>query len=130
MTGFPGRDIALTWKGTEIKGVREKGIAAAGEAINVTSDEDGGWQTLLDVAGENSVTVSISGVTKDFKLAQDWHTGARTGAVTLTYPSGVTISGNFYLSSYTDTGPYNDATTFDATLNSNGPINFSPPTGS
>lgn len=130
MAGWAGRDVAFTWKGQEIEGIREKGIAASGAAIDVTSDDDAGWQALLEVAGQNAVTLTISGVTKNHILAQAWFSGARTGAAELTYPSGATISATFYLQDYTDTGPYNDAMTFDATLMSSGPVTFTPPTGS
>lgn len=116
--GFPGRSIQFKWNGAAIKGIREKGITCNGEAINVTSDEDGGWRTLLDVSAEDSVDISLSGVTKDEVLAKAYFQGQRTGTATLTYPNGRVIEGTFFLSSYAETGPYNNATTFTATLQS------------
>lgn len=128
MTASAGRSIALTWNAVAVAGVREKGIAMAGEPIDVTSDEDAGWRTLLTVAGQNEVTVTISGVTKSSVLREDWFAGTRTRALVITYPDGGELSGNFYLSAYTDTGPYNDAATFEATLVSTGAVTYDPPT--
>ena len=122
MAGFAGREIELTWGSNPIDGVREKGISLNGEPINVTSDEDDGKQTLLDISAEDSVTITISGVTKSSDLRDDWFNGNRTATATLTYPDGYSITGTFFLSTYEETGAYNDATTFTATLNSSGAV--------
>lgn len=122
--GFAGRAVTFTWNGQTIKGVREKGITLNGEAINVTSDEDSGWRTLLEVSAEDSIDVSLSGVTKDDILANAYFTGQRTGTGILTYPNGRVISATFYLANYAETGPYNNATTFTATLQSTGLPSF------
>lgn len=126
MPGFLGRQIIFEWGGIQIPGVREKGVAMNGEAVNVTSDEDGGWQKLLEVAGENSVELSLGGVTKNEQLKQDWFAGDRTKSVEITYPDGGQITGTFFMANYTDTGPYNDATTFEATLQSTGQVTYTP----
>jgi predicted secreted protein len=124
MSADIGRNISFTWGGSSILGLREKGIAIAGEPVDVTSDEDSGWRTLLTVAGQNEISLSISGVTKDKTLIGDWFQGTRTKEAIITYPDGSTLTGDFYLSSYTDTGPYMDAITFDATLLSTGEVVF------
>lgn len=124
--GWSGRDVALTWGAVEIKGVREKGIALNGDAINVSSDEDDGVRKLLDVTAEDSVDITLSGVTKDHALKADYFAGTRTKAVVITYPDGSTITGSFFLANYSETGPYNDAMTFSATLNSADTFTFTP----
>lgn len=132
MDGFLGRDIVFQWGGNSpgdtIAGVREKGIECNGEAIDVTSDENDGWRTLLSEAGQNEVTISLSGVTKDDRLMRAWHSGGRTQPVFLTYPDGRVISGTFYLQSVNETGTYNDATTFEAELLSTGAVSYTPAT--
>lgn len=124
--GFAGRAITFTWNGLTVKGVREKGITFNGEAINVTSDEDSGWRTLLDVSAEDSIDISLSGVTKDDVLANAMLTGARTGTARLEYPNGRVIEVEAFLATYAETGPYNNATTFTATLNSTGLPTYTP----
>jgi predicted secreted protein len=126
MPGFIGRRVVFTWGGVEIEGVREKSAACNGEAIDVSSDDSDGWRELLSEAGENAVDISLSGVTKDKTLKTDWFAGNRTKTVELTYPDGGVLSGTFFLVSYTDTGPYKDATTFEATLQSSGPVTYTP----
>lgn len=128
MAGMLGRAIAFTWGGVAITGVREKGVSINGEPVDVTSGEDNGWRTLLTDPGENTVEISISGVTKSKTLKTDWFAGNRTKAVVITYPVGDAgvISGNFFLASYNETAPYKDATTFEATLQSTGIIAYTP----
>ena len=125
MPGTIGRKIALTWGGAAVQGVRQKNISVAGAPIDVSADEDDGWRTLLEEAGQNEVGVSLSGVTKSRALMSDWFNGTRTKTLVLTYPDGATLSGTFFLASYKDNGPYQDAVTFDADLVSTGPITFS-----
>ncbi len=126
MTGFVGRSIAMTWNGAAVGGVREKKKSLSGSAVDVSSDEDNGWRKLLEVAQQNEVNVSLSGVTKNGTLKGAWFSGARTGILVLTYPDGATMTGTFYLASYNETGPYNNATTFDAELQSSGEITYTP----
>lgn len=127
MAGYAGRDIDFEWNSAAILGVREKGITLNGEPINVTSDEDNGWQLLLaNISAEDSVEISLSGVIKDERLRTDWFARTRTRTAEITYPTGSVLTGTFMLSSYSESGPYNDATTFEATLMSSGAVTFTP----
>jgi len=126
MVASVGRRMELSWGGVAIPGVREKGMAVAGEPIDVTSDEDDGWRILLSEAGQNQVDLSLSGVTKNDRLKRDFFDGTRTKAAVITFPDGATLSGQFFLASYTDTGPYNDAMTFEASLQSTGEVVYTP----
>jgi predicted secreted protein len=123
-----GRKIKFRW-GTpaeEIPGVREKGVACAGEAINVTADDSGGWRELLEDAAENQVEITLSGVTKSHRLEDDFFAGNRTKYAEVEYENGRKISGTFFLASHNTTGVYNDAVTFEATLQSTGVIAVTP----
>lgn len=124
MAGFAGRAVVFTWNGQAVAGTREKGITFNGEAINVTSDEDDGWRTLLDVSAEDSIDISLSGVTKDDVLANAYMTGQRTGIARLEYPNGRVIEMDAYLANYGEAAPYNNATTFTATIQSTGVPTF------
>jgi predicted secreted protein len=129
MVANVGRALGFTWGGNSpgdsIQGIREKSISMNGEPIDVTSDEDGGWRTLLtNISAENQVSISISGVTKDRRLITDWYAGNRTQAATIEFPDGDILTGMFYLQSLSETGPYNDAATFQAEIISTGVVTY------
>jgi len=130
MSANVGRAIEFAWGDaspqTVVAGVQEKGIQLNGDAVDVTADDSDGWRTLLSVAAEDQVTISLSGVTKEETLRKDWFDGNRLQDATITYQDGATITGKFFMQSYSDTGPYNDATTFEAELLSSGVITYTP----
>lgn len=127
MVGFIGRKIVLTWDGAAIDGVREKGIALNGEPVDVTDDNSDGWREVLAEAGEHQVNVSLSGVTKSDVLKEAWFdVEDRIKAVTITYPDGGVLALNAFLGTFSETGPYNDAVTFEAELVSTGAVTFTP----
>jgi predicted secreted protein len=123
-----GRKVVLLWDAAAILGVREKSLTINGEAVNVTSDEDDGVQILLAEDAETSVTIELSGVTKDSILRAAKFAGgaALREAVTLTYTDGAEIAGNFQLGAYSEGQPYNEAVTFTATLMSTGAVTYTP----
>jgi predicted secreted protein len=126
MAARVGRKIKFRWNGAEVPGVREKGITLNGEAVDVSSDDSGGWRELLADPAENQVEISLSGVTKSHALKADWFGGTRTRTAEIEYDDSTVISGSFYMGNYSDTGVYNDAATFEATLMSTGVISYSP----
>ena len=122
MTAGVGRNVTLTWGGAGIAGVKEKSFTLNNEPIDTTSDDDGGWRTILDEPGQKQVELKVSGLTKDRQLIADWFTNSLRQAVVLAYEDGATIRGDFFLSEYSDKGNFKDAVSFDATLMSTGAI--------
>jgi predicted secreted protein len=116
----------MTWDGEAVAGVQEKSVAINGEPIDVSSDENNGWRKLLEVAGQNQVDISVSGVLKSTKLKADWFAGARTKPLVLTYPDGGVLSGVFFLATYNEAHPYSGASTFDGSLQSSGAVTYTP----
>jgi predicted secreted protein len=128
MAARAGRKVKFRW-GTppaEIPGVKEKGVTLNGEAIDISADDSNGWRELLADPAQTQVDVSLSGVSKTHTLKVDWFAGNRTKYAEIEYDDGAKISGQFYLSNYTETGVYNDAATFEATLQSTGVIAYAP----
>jgi len=120
-----GRKVTLTWNGAAITGVREMGVTANGEPIDVTSDEDDGLRTLLSEAAELSVEISLAGIAKENALFDDaMAITGREQTIAMTYPDGSTLGGQFFLSNYSESDPYRDASTFTATLLSTGAITY------
>lgn len=125
MAGYYGRKVTFEWGGSAIDGVREKSLTLNGEQANVSSDENDGVRHLLDEDDEFSVDYELSGVTKSNVLRLAKGNGNIQETATITYPNGDTISGTFNLGAYSEGQPYNDASTFSATLHSTGDVTFS-----
>ena len=85
-----------------------------------------GGALLLTVAGQNEVELTLSGVTKDTRLKANWFAGTRTRTAEFTYPNGDVVTGTFYLASFSEGIPYNNAITFEATLQSTGVVTYTP----
>lgn len=125
MAATLGRKILLEWNGYEVPGVQEKGINRNGEPIDITSDDDDGWQRMHDEIGVSNVEITVSGVSKSEALAADWFEGSRSRTLTLTNTvTGSEISGTFVMASFNETGTHNEAVTFEATFQSSGPVTF------
>jgi predicted secreted protein len=130
MAASAGRQISLNWgntsPATEIGGLREKGVELNGEPIDITSDDDNGWRTLLTVPAQNEINISLSGVSKDDTLKTAWFAGTRTEECVITFADGGELQGTFYLATFTETGTYNEATVFEAELQSSGVVTYTP----
>lgn len=118
-----GRNLLLKTGATVIAGVRTKGVSVNKEPVDVTTDDDSGYRTLLSEAGQVSLDLSLDGITKDAELRAAILGGTTmtlTG-VTLTYPNGDVLSfTEVMLTSLEESGAYNDAITFTASLQSSG----------
>lgn len=115
-----GRDITISVGGSTIAVGRTKSLTINNEPINVTADGDSGVQQILDEPGEKAIEVSIEGIydpteveTALVDLAMS--TTDCVAELILTY-DGYTMTGDFFISSYSEGQPYNDATTFSATF--------------
>lgn len=128
MAAVAGRQVVFLWGDdspmVEIPGVREKGIELNGEPIDITSDDDDGWRALLSLPAENQVNINLNGVTKNARLKNDWFSGDRLQAASLTFPDGAVITGTFFMTSFKEGITYKDAVTFECVLNSSGTISY------
>lgn len=110
-----------------IAGVRTKSFSINGEPIDITNDDDTGIRTLMEEPGELSMEISVSGVVKSDTLrAEALNTTDRTQLTEFGFPGTVAgkIAGQFYLASYSETGEYKGATTFEATFQSSGALTY------
>ena len=124
MVKYLGRAATLTWGGAAIAGVQEKSIAINGEPIDVSDDDSAGYRELLADHGEKSVDVSLSGLTDGTVLKEAMVNGDEVKALVLTWPDGSTLTGDFMIASYSETGNYKGASTFEAELQSTGAFVF------
>ena len=127
MSANSGRGLIIKKGGTAIAGAKEKSFSANGEAIDITSDDNGGFRTFLPEAGTMMIDISVSGVAAGDDLRVIATNPSLTGRlmtdITLEFPdetATTTITGNFYLSSYEESGSTPDQITFSASLQSSG----------
>ena len=123
--GFAGRKVTLTLGGVGNIAITTKGLSVNNTMIDVTSDKSDGWVTGLAEPGERNIEFSFSGVVENLNLLMSAISNvSQIYACVLTYPDGSTVSGDFSLGSYSDTGEYNEKYTFEAALASSGVVNF------
>lgn len=129
MAANVGRNLKLEISGTAIAGVRTKSLSINREAIDITSDDDEGFRTLLAEAGQVALDISFDGITKDATLraAIMTATDIELANLGIEYPDGGAISGTFMLTSLEESGTYNDAVQFSGTLQSSGEWTYAPP---
>lgn len=127
MAAAKGRSLLVKKGITVLAGMRTKGVALNGEPIDVTTDDDGGWRTLLADVGTMTVDLSIEGITKNDTLRALIAAGGTSlmlTDITVEFPDGHGFSGNFFLNSLEETGTYNEAITFSGSLQSSGTIRY------
>lgn len=128
MAEVPGWKLKLYLDGVLIAGMRTKTLNDASEGIDITSDDDDGYQTFMALAGKKALNVSAEGVFKDdtilakslagtdlidtFKL--EW---AATGAF---------IESEFRLSNFSTVGETNGVVTYSFDLSSSGAYAYTP----
>lgn len=120
--GYAGRNLKVKRNSVTLAGVRTKTVTINNEAIDVTSDDDGGWRTLLEDAAVNSVDISVEGVIRNDVLRNAFFNGTVIDETSLEWEDGGEATGDFRVQGYSETGAYNDAITFSCTLASTGPV--------
>lgn len=123
MSEMLGRKVTISIGGTVIATARTKNLTINNEPVNVTSDGDDGIQRILSEPGEKAVELTCEGM---FDSADETLPDLALGndlieTVELDYGT-YTISGDFFMASYNEGKPYNDAITFGSTWNSTGAI--------
>lgn len=131
-----GREFLIKKNSVVLAGVRTKSFSFAGEPIDITTDDDTGFRTLMAESGQEAIDISVEGLTKDTVLraaALTGSAGLMLTDITLNFPktgtqvtTGDVIAGSFFLSSLEESGTYNDAMTFSASLQSSGAWTYTP----
>ena len=133
MSALVGRKVTFTPTsgGVAVIGARTKSITINNEAIDITSDDDNGFRTLLgDDPALRSIDMSVDGILKDSALIE---LASQSGSLLISeyemaIPGIGTFSGDFYFGSIEIGAPYNDGVTFSATIQSSGEFTFAPET--
>jgi TP901-1 family phage major tail protein len=131
MAGFNGRALTIDESSTTLVGIRTRGFSITNDHVDVTTDDDNGWRTLLADPGLRSVEVTLSGITSDeVLLAEIMAATVAEATIDINLPTGTAggittpgkLAGSFFVSSYEQTGEHDDAVEFSATFMSDGAI--------
>lgn len=133
MGAFVGRKVtfAPTSAGAPVTGMRTKSITINNEPIDITTDDDSGFRTLLaDDPAQRSISMSVEGITKDDELIKLATAGGSNliSEYTMTFPGLGSITGDFFIGTIELGAPYNEAVTFTATIESSGEFVYTPVT--
>lgn len=127
MAGFNGRELTIDWDSTTLVGVQTKGVTNNNSLVDVTTDDDSGWRTLLATPGMKSVDVTVSGVTSDEVLLAEFYNASTTGeTLVVNLPTSLavpgTLTGTFHLESYETSGEHDGEVSFTANFLSSGTV--------
>ncbi len=125
MAAASGREIYVSLGVTRLLGGRVKTLTLNGEPVDITTDDDAGWRTMLAEFGVKSVDAEVQGILKDGVLVDAWFDDdLKEYTVTVT---GIgTFVGDFKLASVPLTGSHDGAIEYTGSLQSSGEIVFTP----
>ncbi len=125
MAANVGRKLLVKRNGATIAGARTKSVTVNNEPIDVTTDDDSGYRTLLEAPGQQQIDLSVEGLTKDDALKQAAIEGTTLiEPYTIEFPSGATVEGDFRLNNIELGAEYNAAITFTAEIQSTGAYTY------
>lgn len=127
MTAFVGRKAIFKKGLTTVAAVRTRSMTLGNEVVDITSDDDSGFRTMLAEPGSKTLDLTVEGVFKDATML----TVAMSGtdimeAFSILFPSIGTIAGDFLVTSFEAGAAYNEAGTFSCSLQSSGAFTFTP----
>ncbi len=125
--GYVGRTLTIKRDGNKVGAVVSKSVSINNEPIDVTSDDDSGFRTLMDASGTRSIDISVEGVLRTDALIMD--AVGNSGLVKATdieFPWGLVIRGSFRLNGLDITGEKSDKIQFSGTLQSSGAWTINP----
>lgn len=126
MPAASGRELTIDWDSVVLAGVRTRGYTITNDYVDVTTDDEEGWRTLLADPATRSMEVTVGGLTKNQVLLAEVMKANITGEpLTVNLPTTTgTLAGTFLVSSYEETGEHEGAVEFSATFMSSGAITY------
>lgn len=131
MPATNGRTLTIDWDNVVLAGVRTKSFSITNDYVDVTTDDEDGWRTLLADPSLRSIEVTVGGITKDRTLIAAIMAANITGEpleVNVPQATGCQLAGTFLISSYEGSGEHDGAMEFSATFMSSGVVTYIPGT--
>ena len=129
MAGFNGRGLTIDWDSVTLVGVQAKGVSNTNTLVDVTTDDDNGWRTLLADPGMKAVDITVSGVASDEVLLAEFYNASVTGeTLDVNLPSSLAVpgslSGTFMLASFNQDANHDGSYNFEAQFQSSGAVTY------
>lgn len=130
MAGHISRDLTIDWDSVTLANVRSKSFTKNAEPVDVTTDDDNGWRTLLSQPGVRSIEVTVGGIAADEAVLADIMAASDLDqALQVDLPSSLAtpgnLSGTFFVSSFEMNGSSPEgAVEFSATFMSSGAVTY------
>jgi len=108
-----------------VAGMRTTQLSVAGEAVNITSKDSGGWRELLSGAGVRSVSVSAAGLFTGSAAEVCIRNHALSGTIDdfeLSFESGERMRGKFLVTRLDYAEDYNGERSYTLSLESSGAV--------
>lgn len=125
MAAFVGRKATLSKGATVVAAIRTKSASINNEPVDITTDDDNGFRTMLQDPGTKTLDLTVEGIIKDATLLTiAMSTTDILEAFSLLFPTIGTLAGDFVVTGFETGAPYNEAATFSCTLQSSGAFTF------
>lgn len=127
MAGHNGRELVIDWDSVTLVGVRTRTFSITNDYVDVTTDDDSGWRTLLADPGLRSLEVTVGGIASDQVLIAEIMKANIEGEpldVNLPTATGAKLDGTFVVSSFEGNGDHDGAYEFSATFMSSGAVTY------
>lgn len=135
MSKYKGKDFLVQRQATvgppatytTVAGMRSTGLTINAEAVDVTDKGDTPWRQILDGAGINSMSLSLSGVFTNAAVLASMLSDCMTGTLynyQLISGLGDKFVGSFKITSLERNGEYNGAEQYSMTLESASAITY------
>ncbi len=129
MAGFNGRQLTFDWSSTTLVGVRTRSISISNDYVDVTTDDDNAWRTLLADPGMRAIDVTISGITSDeVLLAEIMAASIASDTLQADLPSTLgtpgNLSGSYLVSAFEKSGDHDGSVECSATFMSTGAVTY------
>ncbi len=131
MTAQKGRlfllKLGADGAGGTVAGTRNLSIQIGNQAVDITNKDSAGWRTLLEGAGTQTVDISIDGVSTDgatFETFKGYAESGSINAMQVIWPDNDALTASFLITSYQESGAFNDEIKFTASLQSSGTVTF------
>lgn len=109
--------------GTTLAGMRTTGLTINNEQVDITNKDSGGWRTLLEGAGTQSLDITVEGVFTNAAVEHTVRSYALANSINafgLLFGDGDYIDGSWAISNYQRAGTFNAEETYSFTLLSSG----------